>query len=283
MPLATNLARTPVGTRALRCIVAAVATAGIAAGPAFAATRTASSPVTGMNATLAGTQLTVTPGERVSSAFLRSVQGRPVTVACATGGEDLMRIAEGETLVPDFNFDFAVLGGPAAWPSGGNSLSYTLARDVSEKVDACLVGRDPAALSTFGFNALGRGVLREGLAEQRLLLAHHAAKLVARDRPSRRFPSARSLAAALAASEPQLQVAFAPTVRRARRNDVVYVIGRGTSFKRVHLAHRENDGQPVELEGRRRGEPELKSPERESGLMPGPHEDGRRRPRARAG
>ena len=245
--------------RIARGAIALVAASAMVVAPASAATRTATSPVTGMNATLSGAQLTVTPGERVSQAFLNTVRGRPVTVACFSGAEQLVRIVDERSLVPTADFDVGFLGGPASWPAGSDSLAHTLPRDVSEQVDGCVVAREVAAAATFGFGEFGRGVLAEGLAEQRLLLAHEAAKQIARARSDRRFPAPRALAAAIAASEPQLQVAFARDVRRARRNDVVYVIGRGTSIKRVSLAHRQNDGQPVQLEGRRRGEAELQS------------------------
>lgn len=268
---------------AARSALAAVAAATLVANPAPAATQSASSPVTGMNATLSGTQLTVTPGERVSQAFLRDVQGRPVTVACVTGGEDLVLALSEDSLVPTSAFDVAFLGGPTLWPAGATSLTYTLARDVSEQADGCLVGRDPAAASTFGFNELGRGVLAEGIAEQRLLLAHEAAKQIARARTDRRFPSPRALAAAIAESEPQMQVALARSLRRARQNDVVYVIGRATDHRRVLLAYRQDDGQPVQLKGRRRGEAQISSFETSEeviGYAPG-NDPGRRRPAAR--
>ena len=283
MPVAKLLHQLSRRAVAARGAVALVAASAFVVAPASAATRTATSPVTGYDATLSGTQLTVTPGERYSRAFLNTVQGRPVTVACVTGAEDLAGIVEEDSLVPTANFDVAFLGGPASWPVGGTSFTYTLARDVSERVDGCLVGRKPAAASTFGFDELGRAVLGESLAEQRLLLAHEAAKQIARARSDRRFPAPRQLAAAIAASEPQLEVAFAPDVRRARRNDVVYVIGKGTSVKRVFLAHRQDDGQPVELRGRRRGDAELKSAgEGEEILGNAPDEVvGRRRPATR--
>lgn len=275
-------AETPLNppARIVRCLLGALAVCALVAAPAAAATRTATSPVTGMNATLSGTQLTVTPGERFSRAFLNTVQGRPVTVACVTGAEDLVRVVDEDSLVPSTDFDVALLGGPALWPAGSTSLSYTLPRDVSERADGCLVARKPAAASAFGFGDLGRGLLGEGLGEQRLLLAHEAAKQIARARADRRFPAPRALAAAIAASEPQLDVAFARDPRRARRNDVVYVIGRGTSHKRVVLAHRQNDGQPTILEGRRRGDAEVRSPGGEGetiGFAPN-DESGRRRP-----
>ncbi len=266
-----------------RGVLALITASAVVAAPASAATRTATSSVTGMNATLSGTQLTVTPSDRFSRAFLNSVKGRPVTVACVTGADDLVRIIDEDSLVPTANFDVAFLGGPASWPAGGNSLTYTLARDVSEHVDGCLVARRPAAAATFGFDELGRAVLDEGLAEQRLLLAHEAAKQIARARSDRRFPAPRALAAAIAASEPQLEVAFARDVRRARRNGVVYVIGMGSSMKQVFLAHRQDDGQPVELVGRRRGDAELTSAgEGEEILGTAPDEVvGRRRPATR--
>lgn len=265
-----------------RGMVAALVVSALVTTTAIAATRTTSSEVTGMNATLSGAQLTVSPGERFSQAFLSSVQGRAVTVACVTGAEDLVRIVDEDSLVPSGDFDVAFLGGSALWPAGSDSLSYTLPRDVSERADGCLVGRKPAAASTFGFNELGRGVLGEGLAEQRLQLAHEAAKQVARRRADRRFPAPRALASAIATSEPQLDVAFARNLRGARRNDVVYVIGEATNIKRVLLAHRQDDGQPVELEGRRRGDGEVSSLENEPivGTVPG-EEIGRRRPAGR--
>lgn len=283
MPVETPLSQPSPPATIARGVFAAFAAAALVASPASAATRTASSPVTGMNATLSGSQLTVTPGERFSRAFINTVQGRPVTVACVTGAEDLVRIIDEDSLVPTSNFDVAFLGGPALWPADGQSLSYTLSRDVSERVDGCVVARKPAAASTFGFDELGRGVLTEGLAEQRLLLAHEAAKQIARARADRRFPGARALTAAIAASEPQLDVAFARSPRRARRNDVVYLIGRGTSFKRVVLAYRQHDGQPVVLEGRRRGDAQIESPDEgveTIGLAPG-DDVGRRRPAGR--
>lgn len=283
MPAETLLTAPRTGAALLRCLIAGVAVA-VAVGwvaPASAATRTATSPVTGMNASLSGTQLTVTPGERFSRAFLSTVQGRQVTVACVTGGEALVHAIDEESFVPTAGFDVAFLGGPAPWPAGGTSLSYTLPRDVSETVDGCLVGRQPAAASAFAFNELGRGVLMEGLPEQRLLLAHQAAKQIARARDDRRFPAPRRLAAEIAASEPQLSVAFARDVRRARRNDVVYVIGRTSDFRRVVLAHRQDDGLPLQLRGRRRGDAELVSPEARERL-PIPGDDvGRRRPAGR--
>ena len=260
-----------------------VTTAALVVAPASAATRTATSTVTGMNATLSGTQLTVAPSERASRAFLNTVQGRPVTVACVTGANHLVRIMEEDNLVPTGNFDVAFLGGPALWPAGADSLTYTIARDVSEQVNGCLVARKPTAAATFGFDELGRAVLGESLAEQRLLLAHEAAKQIARARSNRRFPAPRALAAAIAASEPQLEIAVAREVRQARRNDVVYVIVKGSSIKRVFLIHRQDDGQPVELVGRRRGEPELTSAgEGEESLGTPPDEVvGRRSPAAR--
>lgn len=261
-----------------RCLTIAVLASAVAVAPATAATRTATSPVTGMNATLAGTQLTVTPGERFSRAFLKTVQGRPVTVACVTGGEDLVRVVGEETLLPAFDFDIAILGGPAPWPAESRSLTYSLSRDVSERVDGCVVAREPAAASTFAFNELARGVLGEGLAEQRLLLAHEAAKQIARARPDRRFPHARALAGTIAASEPQLDVAFARNVRAARRNDVVYVIGRSTSFKRLRLAYRQDDGLPVQLTGRRRGDALVEAPGSHGDVLPVPGADVGRRP-----
>ncbi len=268
-------------TAILRCLLAAVAIATCVAAPASAATKTAASPVTGMSATLTGTQLSVTPGERYSRAFLRSVQGSPVTVACITGGEDLVRVIDENSLVPNAAFDVAFLGGPATWPAGATSFSYTLARDVSASVDGCVVAHEPGAPSIFGFNELGRAALTESIGEQRLLLAHVAAKQIARARSNRRFPAARRLAAAIAASEPQLRIGFSRDIRRAGRNDVVYVIGRSTDT-RILLSYRQDDGQPVLLRGRRRGEPQLSSPGARSDLPSIPGDDvGRRRPAAR--
>lgn len=256
----------------MRCLSAVVAAGLIAAAPAGADTREATSPITGMEATMSGAQLTVTPGPTPSAAFLRSVQGRPVTVACANGAEALTGVIEEGSVVPTGNFDAAFLGGPAPWPAGSTSMTHALTRDVSATVDGCVVGRALAVASTFGFNALGRAALQDGIDEQRLALTHYAAKFVARDRDDSRFPSARRLAADIAESEPQLDVAYAPTVRRATRNDVVYVIGRGTDFKRVSLAYRQNDGQPVRLEGRRRGEPTISLPEEAEVPVPTPDE-----------
>lgn len=283
MPVETPLSQLSLCATIARGLLASLAAAALIASPASAATRTASSPVTGMTATLSGSQLTVTPGERFSRAFLNSVQGRPVTVACVTGAEDLVRVIDEDSLVPTSDFDVSFLGGPALWPADGQSLAYTLARDVSDHVDGCVVARKPAAASTFGFNELGRGVLTEGLAEQRLLLAHEAAKQTARARADRRFPDVRALTRAIAASEPQLDVAFASSPRRARRNDVVYVIGRRTNLKRVVFAYRQDDGQPVVLEGRRRGDARIQAPDEGGeiiGYAPG-DEVGRRRPAAR--
>ena len=264
--------------RGLTIAVAVSAVSAVAAAPAMAATRTATSPVTGMNATLTGTQLTVTPGERFSRAFLNTVQGHPVAVACVTGGEALVRVVDEESLLPTSDFDVAFLGGPAPWPADSQSLTYTLSRDVSERVDGCIVAREPAAASTFAFNELALGVLGEGLAEQRLLLAHQAAKQIARARPDRRFPHARALAGTIAASERQLDVAFARNVRSARRNDVVYVIGRSTDFKRVRLAYRQDDGLPVQLTGRRRGDAEVEVPDSDERVLPVPSDGVGRRP-----
>ncbi len=278
------LAETPVDRPSpfrlsLRYLSAVVAAGLVAATPAGAETRNAPSPVTGMEATMTGAQLTVTPGAHPSTAFLRSVQGRPVTVACVNGAEALVGVLEEESLVPTGNFDAAFLGGPAPWPAGSTSLTHALTRDVSATVDGCVVGRALAVASTFGFNSLGRALLQEGIDQQRLALAHHAAKFVAQDRANSRFPSARRLAADIAESEPQMQVAYAPTVRRATRNDVVYVLGRGTDFKRVTLAYRQNDGQPVELEGRRRGQPTLiNMPEESDVPVPDPDDGAGRLP-----
>ena len=61
MPAHKPLTSLPLPTAILRCLLAAVALATFAAAPAFGATKTSTSPVTGMSATLAGTQLTVTP------------------------------------------------------------------------------------------------------------------------------------------------------------------------------------------------------------------------------
>lgn len=240
--------------------LAAVAVLVLTPPAALGATRTATSPSTGMSATLEGARLAVSPGPRMSSTFLRSVQGRPVTVACASGAEDLVEIVDEQSLVPSGPFDFSFVGGPALWPAGATSLSYTLPRDVSEAADLCVVGRDLEVAATFGFSGLATGLLSETLGTQRLALAHGAAKTVARERDDRRFPSPRTLARAIAASEPQMEVDFARTVRRATRNDVVYVIGSRTSIKRVRLAHRQNDGQPTILDGRRRGAPQIEEP-----------------------
>ncbi len=265
----------------MRCLSAVVAAGLVGAAPAGADTRSASSSVTGMEATMNGAQLTVAPGARPSAAFLRSVQGRPVTVACFNGAEALVGVLEEESVVPTGNFDAAFLGGPAPWPSGSTSMTHALTRDVSATVDGCVVGRALAVASTFGFNELGRAVLQEGIGPQRLTLAHYAAKFTARDRDDSRFPGARRLAADIARSEPQLEVAYAPSVRRATRNEVVYVVGRGTDFKSVSLAYRENDGQPVELRGRRRGEPMLSMPEESDVPVPAPDDVAGRLPRRR--
>lgn len=256
----------------MRCLPALIAGGLVAAAPAAADSREAISPVTGMKATMSGAQLTVAPGSTPSSAFLRSVQGRAVTVACASGAEALIGAIEEGSQVPTGNFDAAVLGGPAPWPAGSDSLTHALTRDVSATVDGCVVGRAAAATSGFAFNALGRAALEDAIDEQRLALAHHAAKFAARDRDDSRFPSARRLTAEIAESEPQLDVAYSRTVRRARRNDVVYVIGRRTDFKRVSLAYRQNDGQAVRLEGRRRGEPTISFPEESDVPVPTPDE-----------
>ena len=245
----------------IRCLSALIAGGLVAAAPAGADTREASSPVTGMRASLIGAQLTVAPGPSPSAAFLRSVQGRAVTVACSSGAAALVAAVEEGSAVPTGSFDASFLGGPAPWTAGSSSMTHGLARDVSATVDGCIVGRAPAIASAFAFNALGRSVLDDAIDEQRLALAHHAAKFAARDRHDSRFPSARRLAAEIAESEPQMDVAFSRTVRHATRNDIVYVIGRRTSFKRVSLAYRQNDGQAVRLEGRRRGEATIILPE----------------------
>jgi hypothetical protein len=243
---------------------------------AHGATRAATSASTGMTATLEGAQLTVSPGPSVSSTFLRSVQGRPVTVACVSGAGDLVELVEGESLVPSGAFDFSFLGGPALWTARATTLAYTLPRDVSERADGCVVGRDLNMAAAFGFNVLARSALDETLGVQRLALAHGAAKVVARERGDRRFPSPRSLARAIAKAEPQMDVGFSRTVRRARRNDVVYVIGARSNFKRVQLSYRQNDGQPILLDGRRRGEPDIEEPE-SAFSVPGIQGDERRR------
>ena len=277
MPDQTSLTPSPLRAAILSGLLAAVALLACVAAPAPAATKSAASPVTGMTATLAGTQLTVTPGQRFSRAFQRSVQGNAVTVACVTGAEEMVRVVDEESLMPESGFDVAFLGGPATWPAGANAFSYALGRDVSASVDGCVVAHEPGAASTFGFNELGRAALAEGVAEQRLLLAHVAARQLARAREDRRFPAPRRLAAAIAASEPQLRIGFSRTIRRAGRNDVVYVIGRSTGT-RVLLSHRQDDGQPVLLRGRRSGEPQVSSPGDRSGLprIPGDEIGGRR-------
>jgi hypothetical protein len=228
---------------------------------ADAATWTGTSASTGMTATLEGAQLTVSPGARFSSTFMRSVQGRAVTVACAAGAQDLIELIDERSPVPSGTFDFSLVGGPVLWSPGATTLSYTLPRDISERADGCLVGHDADVAAGFGFNPLATGVVDDGLGLQRLTLAHGAAKSIARARTNRRFPSPRALARRIAAAEPQMRVAFAPTIRRARRNGVVHVVGSETSFKRVQLSYRDNDGQPTVLEGRRRGEPDIQEPE----------------------
>lgn len=265
----------------MRCLSAVFVAGLIAAAPAGADTRDATSPVTGMEATVTGAELTVTPGPTPSGAFLRSVQGRAVTVACLNGAEALVGVIEEESVVPTGNFDAAFLGGPAPWPARSTSMTHALTRDVSATVDVCIVGRAVAVAATFGFNELGRAALEDGIGEQHLALAHHAAKFIAQDRDDSRFPSARRLAGGIAASEPQMDVAYAPTLRRATRNDVVYVIGRGTDFKSVSLAYRQNDGQPVRLVGRRRGEAMLSLPEESDVPVPAPDEVAGRLPRRR--
>lgn len=264
MPFATSHAPRPSRRSLARCGAGAFATLAsfllLAPAVAQAASKTATSVSTGMNATLEGAQLTVSPGTRVSSTFLRSVQGHPAVVACVSGAQDLFELVDQETLMPSGAFDVGFVGGPTLWPASATTLTYTLSRDISERADGCVVGRNPATSATFAFNTVAGELLEEGLPLQRLALAHGAAKLIARGREDHRFPSARALARGIAAAEPQMEVDFARSVRRATRNDVVYVIGAGTSFKSVQLAYRQNDGQPVLLEGRRRGEPAVEEP-----------------------
>lgn len=285
MPLATSHffrpSRRSLARDGASAVAALAALLMLTPGVAHGATKTAPSASTGMSAALDGAQLTVSPGTRVSSTFLRSVQGRTVAVACVNGAQDLFELIDEETLLPSGAFDVGLVGGPAQWPAGATTFTYTLPRDISERADACFVGRDPATSATFAFNTVAGELLEEGLPAQRLTLAHGAAKLIARGRENRRFPSARALARGIAAAEPQMDVAFARTVRRATRNDVVYVIGAETDFKSVQLAYRQNDGQPVLLDGRRRGEPAVEEPETS---LPVPEEadgDERRRPARR--
>src|SRR5688572_11844951 len=104
------------------------------AGPAAADVRTGTSPATGMTMSLDGAQITVSPGAGVSTAFLASVQGKAVTVACISGLTDLIAMVddleEGAVTVTR-PFDAAILGGPASWPASSTSLSAALPRDVS--------------------------------------------------------------------------------------------------------------------------------------------------------
>ena len=243
------------------------------AGPAGAATRTATSPATGMTLSLDGAQVTVSPGARVSTAFLASVQGRAVTVACISGVTDLIAMVddlEEGALTVSRPFDASILGVPARWPASSTSLSATLPRDVSSSADGCVVsGPRNDLAATFAFTAVGQELLAEAVPEQKLHLAHAAAKAAARARSDHRFPPARRLAAAIAASEPQLEVGFARNRGAARRQGVVYVVGNHTTIKHVELSYREDDGIH-RLSGRRRGGGEVSQSGGESGTFIAP-------------
>lgn len=233
----------------------------IAPGAAQAADKSAVSAPTGMQVTLSGANLTFSAGEKASSTFLREVQGHRVIVACAAGVESLLELtvaAEQAADLPTGTFDASVLGGFVDWPAGATSMSYTLPRDVSEQVDGCLVGRELTA--TFGFGAQAQKLLVESVGEEKLALAFGAAQAVARERQNRSFPAARRLVAAIAAREPQLTIAYAPSVRAARRDDVIYVIGAGTSQRKLRLAHRRNGELPAVSTGGRRGQAEVDVP-----------------------
>lgn len=250
-----RVARRSSSHRLLGFPVAALAAVSLLApAGAQAATHSSVSPVTGMQVQIDGVRVTVSPGATPSTAFLRSVEGKTVMVECFAGFQNLYEAVtdspDGPMIGP---FDASFLGGSVHWPAGASSVSYELPRDVSETVDGCAVGR--ALATTVGFSAQGQALVEEDLGAPRLMLAHRAAKDIARARTDRRFPSARQLTAQLARSEPQMKIGYAKSIVAARRNNVVYVIEAGTDEKFVRLIHRENDGQPIRLVGRRRGEP----------------------------
>ncbi len=246
-------------SRAWYVPILAAATVLLAPVAALGATNTASSPVTGMNLTMDGARVTVSAGATPSRAFLQSVQGQSVVIACSAGLESFLgSLDASRDGYPDRPFDTSFLGGPVRWPAGATSASYDLPRDVSDSADGCIVGHVGHRFelaSTFAFSAQAQAVLAEESGEQRLALAHHAAKLIARQRPDKRFPQARALTVAVAASEPQMKVAYARNIAAARRNDVVYIIGADTTYKRVQMAYRTAGEDPLRLVGRRVGEP----------------------------
>lgn len=268
--------RATVGRLGLAIVAALI----LAPAAAPAATRTATSPATGMDATLEGARLTFSPGDRVSQTFLRSVRGKTVAVACVSGAQGVVELISRGDALPTGSFDVSLLGGGAPWPFDSRSFTFSLPRDVSEQVDGCFAGRSFELGATFGFTPTAQVVLADSLPEQRLQLAHGAAKLAAHARPNRRFPAARRVAQLITVSEPQMQVAYARNLRAVRHNDIVYVVGRHTSFKRIELAYRQDGGQPVTLSGRRHGTASVEQPEAEV-PMPDPSVDGRRRPALR--
>ncbi len=231
--------------------------------------KTAVSPPTGVQATLNGTQVNFAPTAETSSTFLRSVQGRRVAVACVAGVKALSELvitSQGDEPPLGF-FDVSTVGGFVDWPAGASSLSVTLPRDVSATADGCAVGRD--LLATFGFSAEANQLLAEETPALSLRLAYGAAKATARARKNESFPAADKLAAAIAKSEPQLKVAVAGQVRKARRNGVVYVIASETNKQAVKLTYRRGGGLPTVLDGRPRGHANVQTPEDRDMPVPG--------------
>lgn len=190
-------------------------------------------------------------------------------VACVAGVKALGElVAASQSEEPPLGFfDVSTVGGFVDWPAGSSSLSVTLPRDVSATADGCAVGRD--ILASFGFSAEANQLLAAETPSLSLRLAYGAAKATARARKNNAFPAADKLAAAIAKSEPQLKVAVAGKVRKARRNGVVYVIASETDKQAVQLSYRHGGGVPTILDGRPRGRAHIQAPEDRDAPVPG--------------
>jgi hypothetical protein len=251
----SRLRRAAIGLAAAVMVWPAAAHAASVSGPA------AHDPATTF--TVNGATVTVSSTNRH---LLRAFQGHDVVVLCEAGIAFLSPDVESDQPLP-MPVNFSIVGNRAAWPAGATAITVALPQDVSDRVDLCAIGLDSVDSSqetVAAFTQDGRDSLSEdetSTAEEQagadatdlLMAALKAAGHGAFPGPSHRWGRARAVAHDIRARRPKLKVRVVHTLRGARRENVVYVIARGTGGRRLTLAVRDATGKLHVLRWRKGG------------------------------
>jgi hypothetical protein len=217
--------------------------AGLALLPATAQAATVSKPAANdplTTFTVDGTTVTVSSTNRKT---LRHFAGRDVAALCEAGLDGFLTQSEG---TPPLPVDFSVLANKATWAAGAASVTVTLPRDISDRVDACYLNGldDDGNPLVVGFTAAGRADIQAELdseaddaaaqvAAHQLNVAYHAAR---NGRAGGRYGSAREVARSIRARRPKLHVRVARTLPKVKRRGVVYVVASFTGGRDLMLA-----------------------------------------------